>query len=126
MKTVRHNSKNLFVPLSTDEIGQEVERIISCVESIADYESKIDTMKESIKMYKENIDILSAEIKTSSVLLRAGKTIDVPCKTVFDWDLNRVQVFRKDTWECIDDREMTSSDKPEITDEQETEMARQG
>lgn len=115
--TVRNIERQLFVPLTTEERATEVVNLLDSLKARQDAEDETDTLKERIKFIKSNIDIHNESISTSAFKIKNGQKIGVPCKMELNWDDALVTTMRLDTFEIIDERNMNSDDKPQVTDE---------
>jgi hypothetical protein len=117
-KMVRHITRSLFVPLLPEEKETEVKTMLDLIKFKQTAADKIAGYQEAIKLQKAEVEVCENSIKDSARKIEHGVLQDVPCKMILNWEEQHVTVFRKDTFEVVDDREMTNYDKPELTDEQ--------
>lgn len=116
-KTIRHTTRQLYVPLSTEDKDDQVKNMLETIKAKAESQLKIGGYQEAIKLQKANIEVYEESIKDSAFKIEHGVLQDVPCKTIFNWEDKNVIVIRKDTYDTVENRDMTPYDKPELTDE---------
>ena len=119
VKSIRHVSKSLYVPLSPERRSEEVENMLETLQAKDECQLKIDGMQDTIKRSKANIVTLDEELGDSARRLKHGELKEVPCKVIIDWNAKSVITIRKDTYEVIEDRELKETDTPMVTDEVE-------
>jgi translation initiation factor 2B subunit (eIF-2B alpha/beta/delta family) len=121
-KSIRHTSRQLFVPLTPEQKEDQVKDMLDILQAKNEVEYKIDGLKDQIKKHNANLETLEENLKDTAHKIKHGILSDVPCKTILDWIDKHITVFRKDTFEVVEDRDMTENDHPLITDEvEETE-----
>ena len=116
-KSTRHISKKLYVHLDSVEREQKIAAMLNAMQSLEETENKIQALKDSAKAHNVTVEYLKEQIAGDRMAIKHGKLVDVPVKILFDWQDRRVTVIRKDTWEIIEERDMTENDKPELTDD---------
>lgn len=100
---------SLFVEL-TDERRLELSSELSGI--IVDIDELLEQKRESMSIYKDREKALRAKLSEISTDIKEGKTLEtVRCAKVYDYSQGTMTVYRGDTGEIVEQRELDNHEK---------------
>ena len=102
-------TKLLRVELTAEEVYEAAARMASAVLSLRETER---SKKESLAGYKERIDSARADMAINAELIDKGtREEEIACEQVFDYKLSKMAIFRLDTGDQVEERELTEEER---------------